>query len=68
MSAFRCDSTGAPLIHHIFTEFRTQYCSPLDWDLRVSEGIGSPSEPCIVKTMTELSPAEVAALPPKAKP
>ena len=57
---------GARLI----TTFRgsNTICSPLDWDLRVSEGIGSPSEPCIVKTMTELSPAEVAALPSKDKP
>ena len=63
---FPLRSPGARLI----TTFRgsNTVCSPLDWDLRVSEGIGSPSEPCIVKTMTELSPAEVAALPPKAKP
>lgn len=54
----------------LITTFRgtNTVCSPLDWDLRVSEGIGSPSEPCIVKAMTELSPAEIAALPPKAKP
>lgn len=63
---FPLQSPGARLI----TTFRgsNTVCSPLDWDLRVSAGIGSPSEPCIVKTMTELSPAEVAALPPKAKP
>ena len=54
----------------LITTFRgsNTVCSPLDWDLQVSEGIGSPSEPCLIKTMTELSPAEVAALPPKAKP
>lgn len=54
----------------LITTFRgsNTICSPLDWDLRVSEGIGSPSQPCIVKAMTELSPAEIAALPPKAKP
>ena len=63
---FPLQSPGARLI----TTFRgsNTVCSPLDWDLRVSEGIGSPSEPCIVKTMTELLPDEVAALPPKAKP
>jgi hypothetical protein len=43
-------------------------CSPLDWNLQVSEAIGSPAVPCIVKTMTQLSPAEIAALSAKAKP
>lgn len=54
----------------LITTFRgsNTVCSPLDWDLHVSEAIGSPAERCIVKTMTELSPAEVAALPKKAKP
>ena len=43
-------------------------CSPLDWKLRVSEAIGSPAIPCIVKTMTQVSPADIAALPAKARP
>ncbi len=54
----------------LITDFRSSntVCSPLDWNLRASEGIGSPAVPCIVKTMTELSPAEIAALSAKAKP
>jgi hypothetical protein len=54
----------------LITDFRSSntVCSPLDWNLRASDGIGSPAVPCIVKTMTELSPAEIAALPAKAKP
>jgi hypothetical protein len=54
----------------LITTFRgsNTICSPLDWDLQVSEGIGSPAQPCLVKTMTELSPDEVAALLPKDKP
>jgi hypothetical protein len=54
----------------LITRFRgsSTICSPLDWDVQVSEGIGSPPQPCLVKTMTELSPAEVAALLPKDKP
>jgi len=43
-------------------------CSPLDWNLRVSEAIGSPAIPCIVKTVTQVSPADIAALPAKARP
>ena len=43
-------------------------CTALDWDLKVAtQGINVPVG-CIVKTMTELSPAEVAAIPPKFKP
>lgn len=58
-------SPGAMLINH----FRgASVCSPLDWDIRVKEFPGSPAVPCIVKTMTQLSPAEVAALPKKQKP
>ena len=43
-------------------------CSGLDWDLRVSGGIGSIDEPCIVGAMTKLTPAEAAALPKAMKP
>ncbi len=43
-------------------------CSALDWDLKVRPGLHEIPEPCIVKTMTELSPAEAAALPVKARP
>jgi hypothetical protein len=57
---------GATLI----TTFRGSnlVCSPLDWDLKVSAGIGSAVEPCIVKAMTPLSKEEIAALPRKAMP
>ncbi len=43
-------------------------CSALDWDLKVSAGLDSAVEPCLVKTMTQLAPAEVAALPKNARP
>ncbi|HEY4274477.1 MAG TPA: DUF6491 family protein [Rhizomicrobium sp.] len=57
---------GARLI----TTFRgsNTVCSPLDWDLKVSSGIGSPAIPCIVKLMTRLTPTEVAALTSKDRP
>ena len=59
-------SPGARLI----TTFRgsSLICSPLDWDLKVSDGIGGNEEPCIVKTMTQLTPEEAAALPKKITP
>jgi hypothetical protein len=41
-------------------------CSALDLDVKASEtGI---AEPCFPKTLSELSPAEAAALPREAKP
>jgi len=43
------------------------FCSPVDFDLSVSEGHGF-SQPCIVSGMTELSPDEAAALPRDLKP
>lgn len=43
-------------------------CSALDWNMKVRPGLHEIPEPCIVKTMTKLSPAEAAALPVKARP
>jgi hypothetical protein len=55
----------------MINKFRSStICSPLDWDMRISQGLGVGSfpTPCMVKAMTRLSPAEVAALPKKEKP
>ncbi len=43
-------------------------CGPLDWDLHVAASWRDIPEACIVKQMTELTPAEAAALPKKMKP
>ena len=43
-------------------------CRPLDWDLHVARSWREVPQACIVRTMTELSPEEVAALPKGAKP
>jgi hypothetical protein len=43
-------------------------CSAVDWNLRVANSWNDIPEACIVKSMTELTPAEVAALPKKVKP
>ena len=55
---------------HLVTVFRgsNSVCSALDWDLKVSQGPSGISEPCIVRKMTLLSPAEAAAIPPRFKP
>jgi hypothetical protein len=46
-----------------------QLCSPLDWDLRVSDGPpGGIATPCIVKGMTLLTPDEAAAIPKNMRP
>jgi Family of unknown function (DUF6491) len=43
-------------------------CSAIDWDLKVSQGFHDIPTPCIVKTMTPLTPDEAAAIPKKFKP
>jgi hypothetical protein len=55
---------------HLVTVFRgsNTVCSAVDWDLKVSQGSSGISEPCIVRSMTLLSPAEARAIPPEAKP
>jgi hypothetical protein len=55
---------------HLITKFHgsDRICSAIDWNLQVTEAPPSIPTPCIVKKMTELSPAEVAALPIKSKP
>jgi hypothetical protein len=59
---------------HLITKTRgtDSVCQPIDWDLAVSDatghGMGGMAEHCIVKTMTPLTPDQVAAIPPKFKP
>jgi hypothetical protein len=55
---------------HLITVFHgfDTVCSALDWDLKVNPGTGGFPVPCIVKTMTALTPDEVAAIPKKYKP
>ena len=43
-------------------------CSALDWDLKVAHDFHDIPEPCIVKAMTPLSPAEAAAIPKGSRP
>ena len=66
--AARCpvlNSPGAVLINKFHS---SSICSPLDWDMRVSQGPGSIAMSCTVSKMTRLGPAEVAALPRDRKP
>lgn len=43
-------------------------CSALDLDVKASESPGGIVEPCFPKTLSELTPAQAAALPKDAKP
>ena len=54
----------------LITKFRgsNSVCTALDWDIKVVDGPHGIPIPCIVKTMTELTPAEAAAIPKKFKP
>jgi hypothetical protein len=55
----------ARLVTHIHGS--TEICSPLDLDLKVSDGNGFAT-PCIVSKMTLLTPAVAAAIPAKYRP
>lgn len=65
-----CSLLAMPNVHLITkTRGPDLVCSAIDWDLSVSESPpGNIPEPCIVKKMTLLSPAEAAAIPPKFRP
>ncbi len=73
---YRLDlTTACPLLtapdSHLITKTRgpDTVCSAVDWDLQVSEPPpANIPEPCIVKSMRQLTPAEVAAIPPRFKP
>ena len=67
--AARCPGLNA-LDPHLITRWRVSnlVCSPLDWDLRVSRGVGLDSDACIVKAQTPLTRAEADAIPHKFKP
>ena len=41
-------------------------CKPIDLDLKVAGTIGL--SPCIVKSITKLTPPQIASLPPKLRP
>lgn len=43
-------------------------CRAIDWDLRATTSWRDVPEHCIVKSMTELTPEEAAALPRKVRP
>jgi hypothetical protein len=57
---------GVHLVHKVNSD---TVCSPMDFDLRVADN-GVPMAPisCLVGGYRLLSPAEVAALPPKLRP
>jgi len=55
---------------HLITRFHGSdlVCGAVDWDLKVAQDVHDIAEPCIVKSMRPLSPAEVAALPKRYRP
>jgi hypothetical protein len=60
-------TTGDARIISIDHEGSGLVCSPLDLDLRVSQGGGIVTG-CIVGGMSELTPAQIAALPKHLRP
>jgi hypothetical protein len=67
--AGQCSRLKSPQSHLIAnSRGKATICSPLDWDIRVSEPNGGGEQQCIVRAMTRLDPAQVAAIPQRFKP
>jgi hypothetical protein len=66
--AARCPALTFPDPVMVNTFRGPSICSPLDWDMRISQGPGSIAMSCIVSKMTRLTPTEVAAIPKAQKP
>lgn len=68
-----CSMLMQPGVHLVTkTRGNDSVCDALDWDLSVSSNVGGmargPVQGCIVKMMTPLSAADVAAIPKKFRP
>jgi len=66
--ASRCSALPYPGNHLVLTPTPGSdlICRPIDLDLKVSEG--GALEPCFIKSITRLTPAEAAAIPKKVRP
>jgi hypothetical protein len=62
-----CPALNDPTSTLITNNHTDSICSAIDWDLRVRQAPGFAT-PCIVAKMTQLSPAEAAALPRNLRP
>jgi hypothetical protein len=72
---YRLDlSAGSPMlqdpdVHLVNKMYGSDWvCTPLDLQLWVSEDLGGMREGLIVKSIRRLTPAEIAAIPPKYRP
>ena len=67
--AGQCSRLKSPQAHLITnSRGKSTICSPLDWDLKVSQPNDGAEEQCIVRSMTRLDPAQVAAIPKPFRP
>jgi hypothetical protein len=58
-----CGTEQFPGAHLVFNIHGSNtICSALDFDLRVSQGVGDIAQPCFVKKMSEVSADEAASL------
>jgi Family of unknown function (DUF6491) len=61
--AQQCSVSGIPGAHLILRVHGSDtICSPLDFDLRVSGGVGDIPYPCFVKKMSEVAASEAVAV------
>jgi hypothetical protein len=67
--AGQCQKLRWPGSHLITsTRGKSTVCSARDWDLAVSEPDDGVPQQCIVRSMTRLTPADVASLPKPMRP
>ena len=58
-----CGASAFPSAHLILILHGSNtICSPLDFDLRISQSVGDIPHPCFVKGMSEVPAGEIAAL------
>jgi hypothetical protein len=55
---------------HLVSQFRgtSSVCNALDLDLKVADNFGGIVTPLIVRSITKLTPEEIAAIPPRDRP
>lgn len=63
-----CPTLSDPSAKLITRHDTNSICRAIDWDLKVAPGGPGPAVPCLVQSMTLLTPAEAAALPKNAQP
>lgn len=64
----RCSGLRLADVYLLKAFNRTTVCSPQDWDVVIQDSVSGIRQSCFVSGMKELTPEEVNAIPPRARP